>query len=298
MRLLAIRLSALGDVIHAIPAVTLLKTAADVSWVVEAPYAELVEIVADVTAIPVRLKKFSFREIGNAWRGVRGFAAAVDFQGNMKSAAVTRASGAPQRYGFDRDGVREKPAAWFYTKRVAVDRSRHVIDWNLQLAEAVAPNAERPRPNWDDLAADPERKLEKFRERVVLLPGAGRPEKLWPVARFRELVARYPDAVVAWGPGERERAEQIGGTLAPSTSLRELAFLLQAARVVVGGDTGPLHLAAALGTKCVGLYGPTDPRRNGPYGQLASTIDHFRTSRSMQTIGAPEVMTKIDEVLP
>ncbi|HET7712439.1 MAG TPA: glycosyltransferase family 9 protein [Thermoanaerobaculia bacterium] len=297
MRLLAIRLSALGDVIHAIPAVTLLKTAADVSWIVEAPYAELVEIVADVTAIPVRLKKFSFREIGNAWRGVRGFAVAIDFQGNIKSAAVTRASGAPVRYGFHGDAVREKPASWFYTHRVKVDQSRHVIDWNLELAAALTPNAQLPTPNWDGFAADPERKLEPFRDRIVLLPGAGRPEKLWPVERFRELVARYPDAVVGWGPGERERAEAIGGTLAPPTNLRELAFLLRAARVVVGGDTGPLHLAAALGAKCVGLYGPTDPRRNGPYGQLASTIDHFRTSRSMQTIEAPEVMMKIDEVL-
>jgi heptosyltransferase I len=297
VRLLAIRLSALGDVIHAIPAVTLLKTAADVSWVVEAPYAELVAIVCDVAAIPVRLKKFSPREIANAWRGVRGFAAAVDFQGNMKSAAVTRASGAPVRYGFHGDAARERPASWFYTHRVNVDQSKHVIDWNLELAAALAPNAPLPTPNWDGFAADPERKLEAYRNRIVLLPGAGRPEKLWPVDRFRELVARYPDAIVAWGPGERERAEEIGGTLAPPTGLRELAFLLRSARVVVGADTGPLHLAAAMGTRCIGLYGPTDPRRNGPYGQLASTIDHFQTSRSMQTIAAAEVMMKIDEVL-
>lgn len=296
MRLLAIRLSALGDVIHAIPAVTRLKSAAEVSWVVEAPYAEMVEIVAGVTAIPVRLKRFSLPEIASAWRGVKGFAVAVDFQGNMKSAALTRASGAPVRYGFHRDAVREKPASWFYTHPVNVDRSRHVIDWNLQLAAALSPNSQLPTPNWQAFAGDPDHKLDHLRGRIVLLPGAGRPEKLWPVERFREIVARYPDAVVAWGPGERERAEQIGGTVAPPTNLRELACLLGGANVVVGADTGPLHLAAALGTKCVGLYGPTDPRRNGPYGQLASTIDHFRTSRSMQTIEPAEVIMKIEEV--
>ena len=295
MRLLAVRLSALGDVIHTIPAVLRLKVVGNVSWVVEAPYAELVEIVADVTPVPVRLKRFSRREIAGAWHGVRGFAVAVDFQGNMKSAAVTRASGAPVRFGFDREAVRESPAQWFYTNRVAVDRSRHVIDWNLQLAAAVAPNAEVPRANWDEFAADPEGKLRGLTQRVVLLPGAGRPEKQWPIERFREVVAKYRDAVVAWGPGERELAEAIGGTMAPPTNLRELAYLLQHAAVVVGADTGPLHLAAAFDTPCVGLYAPTDPKRNGPYGQRATTIDRFPAA--IDVIEAHEVIDMIGKVL-
>ena len=295
MRLLAVRLSALGDVIHTIPAVLRLKVVGDVSWVVEAPYAELVQIVADVTPIAVRLKRFSRREIGDAWRGVRGFAVAVDFQGNMKSAAVTRASGAPVRFGFDREAVRETPAQWFYTNRVAIDRSRHVIDWNQQLAAAVAPNAEIPRANWDEFAADPQGKLRGLTQRIVLLPGAGRPEKQGPIERFREVVATYPDAVVAWGPGERELAEAIGGTLAPPTNLRELAYLLKHASVVVGADTGPLHLAAAFDTRCVGLYAPTDPRRNGPYGQLATTIDFFPST--IDAIPSHEVIDMIEKAL-
>ena len=297
MRLLTVRLSALGDVIHAIPAVMDLQTTADVSWIVEAPYAEMVRMVTGAATIPVRLKRWSRREIAAAWRGVRGFDGAVDFQGNVKSGVITRVSGAPLRYGFDRNAVRERPATWCYTDPVAIDPSRHVIDWNRALAAAVPGTKTGAAPDWSAFPADPGGLLQTLAGRLVLLPAAGRPEKQWPVERFREVAGRYPDAVVAWGPGERDRAAAIGGTLAPPTDLRQLAFLLQHARLVVGGDTGPLHLAAALGTRVVGLFGPTDPRRNGPYGQIASTIDHYRSSRSVMTIESAEVLRKIEEVM-
>jgi heptosyltransferase-1 len=100
--------------------------------------------------------------------------------------------------------------------------------------------------------------------------------------------------LVVWGPDELNLARAIDGLIAPETNLRELAFILQHAQVVVGGDTGPLHLADALGTRVVGLYGPTDPGRNGPYGQLHRTIRH---SKTMESITAAEVIRKIDEVL-
>src|SRR6185436_2603103 len=115
--------------------------------------------------------------------------------------------------------------------------------------------------------------------------------------RFRELAARIgPKALAVWGPGERELAERIGARVAPPTNLRELAWLLQKAEVVIGGDTGPLHLADALGTKVIGLYGPTDPRRNGPWGQLDRCIDRFRTTKSMESITVEEVMTILERV--
>ena len=146
-RLLVIRLSALGDVIHTIPAVDVApRSAFDVSWVVEAAYAELVEIVAGVKPIPVRLKKWSLAETGNAWRSVRGFDAAIDFQGLIKSALIARASGARERYGFAREAVREKPAAMFYNHKVSVDQTKHVVDWNMQLAGFCGGAGASPSP--------------------------------------------------------------------------------------------------------------------------------------------------------
>ena len=315
-RLLVVRLSALGDVIHTIPAVMMLRQTFEVSWLVERAYAELVQVVTDVDPLPVRLKKFSLNRTLDARAAVRdGFEVAVDFQGLMKSALLTWSSGAAERYGFAKELVREKPAAWFYNRKVTVDRTQHVIDWNKELAAHVIPSGARDlgvlggasmhttrsagslaharddKPRWDAFARDPQGRLDAFLNKIVLLPGAGRPEKQWPVERFRELVQRYGnDAVVVWGPGERELADAIGGRVAPDTNLRELAYVLQNARVVVGGDTGPLHLAAAVGTRVVGLYGPTDPARNGPYGQLDRTI----RAKSMDAIAAEDVMKKIE----
>ncbi len=294
-RLLVVRLSALGDVIHTIPAVMSLRSAYDVSWVVEKPYAELVQIVAGVNVIPVRLKKWSLARAIDARSAVRDFPVAIDFQGLIKSALLTRASGAPERYGFAKEAVREKPAAWFYNHKVNVDQSKHVVDWNLELANAVVADPPTRRPaDWSAYPQDAQQRLSKFTNKIVLLPGAGRMEKIWPLERFRDIVKKYPDdTVVVWGPTENDLARAIGGNLAPDTNLRELAFLLQHARLVVGGDTGPLHLADALGTRVLGLYGPTDARRNGPYNQP----DHVIQADSVQAISSADVIRRIGEVL-
>ncbi len=294
MRLLAIRLSALGDVVHTMPAVMSLRNAFDVSWVVEKPYAEMVQIVGGVTPVPVRLKKWSLNAILTARDAVRDFDVSVDFQGLMKSALLGW-SAASTRYGFAREAVREKAAAMLYNERISVDQTKHVVDWNLQLAAALPGNREPATGNWRAFSQDPQQRLDAFTNKIVLLPGAGRMEKLWPFDRFRALARHYGQrAVVVWGPGELDLARAIGGVLAPDTNLRELAFILQNAQVVVGGDTGPLHLADALGTNVVGLYGPTDPRRNGPYGQLQHTI---RAAKTMDAIAVEDVTKKIDEVL-
>ncbi len=290
-KLLVIRLSSLGDVIHTIPAVVALRTRWEIDWAVDAPYRELVEIVAGVRAIPLSLKKWSLKNVG----AVRGHDVAVDFQGLIKSAILARWSGAKTRYGFAAGLVRERPAAWFVNHRVAVDPTRHVVEWNLQLARSVEPEAKMPHVDFSPFAAEGSG---GFEGKVVLLPAAGRPEKEWPAERFRQLAQRIGrDAVAVWGPGERDLAEATGAAMAPSTSLRELARLLREARVVVGGDTGPLHLAAALGTPVVGLYGPTSPARNGPYGQIEGCVETFTTTKSMRDIDLAVVMKKIEEIL-
>ena len=235
--LLVIRLSAFGDVIHTIPAVVALRDAlpqTEMAWAVEPAYAELVEIVARVKAIRVPLKQWSLARIAQARRDVRGFDAVIDFQGLIKSALIARASGAKLRYGFARDVIREKPAAWFVNRSVSIDSSRHVVEWNISLARACAPAiAHVPEVDFAPFADDAAGKLGAFENRIVLLPGAGRPEKQWPVERFGELArrigSRRPRRL---GPGEEPLARAIGAELAPPTSFRELAFLLRRARLL------------------------------------------------------------------
>jgi len=319
MKLLVLRLSALGDVIHTIPAVTTLKDRGEeITWVVEAPYRELVEIVGGVKTIPVRMKTWTRdpRAARNAIRSMRGVDTAFDFQGLIKSAALGWLSGAKTRFGFDRHAIREKPALLFTNRKVHVDTSRHVIDQNLQLAldSFGVPWPQPPREGGgpapshtkamaaatalENAFASFPQPVPGFEGSIVLLPGAGKANKLWPVERFRELAARIgPKALAVWGPGERELAESIGARVAPPTNLRELAWLLQKAEVVIGGDTGPLHLADALGAKVIGLYGPTDPRRNGPYRQPQNCIDRFRTTKWMESISVEEVMMLLEKVV-
>ncbi|HEX8254277.1 MAG TPA: glycosyltransferase family 9 protein [Thermoanaerobaculia bacterium] len=305
-RVLVLRLSALGDVIHTIPAVITLRDC-NVSWVVEAPYRELVELVTGVHAIPVRYRKWgkslyaSRGDIATAVRAMQGTSESIDFQGLVKSAVLGVLARAKTRTGFDRDAIREKPALLFTNRKVPVDTTRHVLEQNLQLVSAVtesqplASGSLERQGNWDAFPLNSG--LDAFTNKIVFLPGAGKANKLWPTERFRELARRIgSDVIAVWGPGERELAEEIGVPLAPPTNLRELAFILQQAKVVIGGDTGPLHLATALGTKVVGLYGPTDPRRNGPYGQLDNCIDRFQTTKLMHSITVEEVMTILGRI--
>jgi heptosyltransferase-1 len=294
-RLLVIRLSAFGDVIHTIPAVVALRDAlpqTEIAWAVEPPYAELVEIVAGVKAIPVSLKRWSFSRILAARRDVRRFDAAIDFQGLIKSALIAWTSGARDRYGFAHDVIRETPAAWFVNRHGTIDRSKHVVEWNVELARTFAPAIKRVAVvDFAPFAEDASGGLARFANRIVLLPGAGKPGKRWPVERFAELATRIgSDALVVWGPGEEGPARAIGAEVAPATTFRELAFVLNRARLVIGADTGPLHLAAALGTPLIGLYGPTDPARNGPYRQLDRVVSSYATTRSMRDISVDDVL--------
>jgi lipopolysaccharide heptosyltransferase I len=281
--LLVVRLSAFGDVIHTIPAVVALRDHFDISWVVRPAYRELVEIVAKVRAVRPEL------------RAIRTFPDfAVDFQGLMKSAVLARISGAKERFGFATEFIREKPAAWLMNRRVRIDPATHVIDWNLQLARAVFPEVVQPNVDFAPYAADEPR---GFAGRIVLIPGAGKPQKLWPVQCFRELAHRIGRrALAVWGPGEKEIAEATGAEVAPPTSLRELARILRDSSLVIGSDTGPLHLAAALGTRVIGLYGPTNPARNGPYGQIKNCVETFSTTKTMHDITVDAVQRRIEEI--
>lgn len=318
-RLLIVRLSSLGDVVHTVPAVVALRRGlpdAKLAWVVEAPYREIVELCAPVDAVVVsRTRRWArLLQSPTAWAASRRFlrdlrqhgrgAVALDFQGLIKSAAIARASGAAARLGFDRNAIREPLALPFLNRRVAVDPSMHVVDQNCALALAAgAAGGPADFSSFSALPGDPQGRFVEFRGAVLLHPGAGQARKLWPEERFvaiaRNLLRRGARVAVVWGPGEHERAAGIaavsGAALVPDSNLRELAALLAGARLVISGDSGPLHLAAALGAPVVGLYGPTRVARNGPYGQLDHCVSAPENAMGALTVAMVDAM--IERVL-
>ena len=280
---LVVRLGSLGDLMHTLPAVAALRYSfprARLDWVVEEKWSSLVELVTIVDGvIPWR------RTLRGWWSGLRGlrrthYDCAVDFQGLYKSALLALLSGAPRRIGFHSSFARELGAARFYSERV-IPVGRHVAEVNMSLA--LAAGAERPGVTQCPLRL-PAEEVSALRESlaragigdfVVVSPGGGWRSKCWPPERYGALCAELwrrlgVRAVVNAGPGEEALAGAVVTAAAPATplvlppSLRQLAALLGLARVVVAADTGPLHLAAALGTPVVALFGPTDPARNGP----------------------------------
>lgn len=308
--ILVLRLSALGDIIHAVPAVNALRDAnpeVSIGWLVEAPYAELVKLVAPVDEVftvatkrwrRAKLEAGTRSEIASLGVRLQRFAwgqVSIDFQGLLKSSLFAVMAGASRRYCFSWRAIREKPARLLGNRPVDVDQTKHVVEWNMALAEGAGARPGAPRFDLSRLPHDPTGALAPLMESgpIVVFPGAGRPEKLWGAGRFRALadgLSRETGrrVVVAWGPGEESIAREIvaggGAEMAPPTDLRELAFVLRHAGAVVAGDTGPLHVAAAFDTPVVGLFGPTNPARNGPWGQLDRCVESWTTTRRMDSI--------------
>jgi len=299
MNVAIVKLSSIGDVVHALPVAAALKRdhpGARVTWVAEAREATILAghpAVDEVVIVDTRGWRrggapiAALREIGAVARQLRErrFDVVLDLQGLVKSGLVTALTRAPRRIGFAHGFRREWPSGLFTNERVRPPASaRHVVEHYVALLAPLgitAPVIEFRMPS------DPraEEWVEAFlagtgikpRDRLVLMnPGAGRPDKQWPVSHYRELARRLADeasvrVVVMWGPGEEDDARTIaasavGGVVAPTTTLRELTALARRARLMIAGDTGPLHIAAAVGTPCLGLYGPTSGKRNGPYG--------------------------------
>jgi len=269
--------------VHTLPAVAALRSSfpeARIDWVVERKWSALLDLVVGVNeVIPLDRTFTGFLKCIRRLRSAR-YACAVDFQGLYKSAVLARLSGASRRVGFDGSVAREPGAAWFYTDRVR-PTGRHVAEMNLCLAEraGAAPEAALRFP-----LRVPEEEIGCMHDRLaaegvtahfVVSPGGGWKSKCWPPERYGALCAelwrRYGlRAVVNAGPGENSLAAAVVEAATPAEpvvlrpSLKELAALLAGAKLMVAADTGPLHLAAALGTPVVALFGPTDPERNGP----------------------------------
>jgi len=326
-RILIVRLSAMGDVIHTLPAVQGLREAfpqSRIGWLIEERWAELLCAPGSPRRGPrsslrpavdevhtVNLKGWqksiftlsTLQRVATVWNDVRNarYDIAVDLQGAIRSAALARWSGARVVYGAAE--ARESPASVWYTRKV-VTRGRHVVEQNISVVEGLVeqrvkvPQAELPR--------DPEAEA-RIGQRVaefgisvfaILNPGAGWGAKRWPAERYGEVARGLADlgvrSILNYGPGEEglvKTAEAAsGGTAqAMSCTLTELIALMRRARLFVGGDTGPLHLAAALRVPVVAIYGPTDPARNGPYGTRSIVL------RSGESVTSHARRTEADE---
>jgi heptosyltransferase-1 len=309
-RLLIVRLGSMGDVIHALPAATLLRRAfptAALGWMIEERWVELLcaantprvgmrcpgrpllDGVHGVNTLAWRSSLFSdetWKEAAAAWREMRAarYELAVDFQGAVRTALMSRWTGAEFFAGFERP--REHAAGVFYTYTVEAGGT-HVVEQNAALAAALAgvpaevPEIEFPlNPAAEEYC---ERQLRQLgaRQFAILNPGAGWQGKQWPPERYgevaRNLQAMGLHTLVNFGPGEESLAQAVGGAsngaaAALSCSVGQLIAFTRRAQLFIGGDTGPMHLAAALRVPVVALFGPTSPARNGPFGTRSMVL--------------------------
>jgi heptosyltransferase-1 len=287
-RFLIVRLTSLGDLVHTIPAVAALRATfpqATIDWAVDEHYLPLIQMVTCIQeTIPLGR---SLSSVAGCVRRLRRghYTCALDLQGTYRSAVLAWLSGAPRRIGRTREATREPGAELFSNERVT-PTGRHIADMTVALAVHAGA---RPQPEPQFPLRVAEDALRGAREKLaregitgdymVISPGGGWKSKCWPPDRFGALAAELLRrdglrSVVNIAPGEEELSSEVvkaaikwENSPAPpvvSVSIQGLAALLVQARLVIAGDTGPLHLAAALGTRVVALFGATDAERNGP----------------------------------
>jgi heptosyltransferase-1 len=261
----------MGDIVHALPAVMSLKRrypGAEVTWVVEPKWRDLL----DGGGAADEIVEMDRRRWGTVWRCVRTlrrepFDAAVDMQGLMKSALVTMCARTNAVFGYDVTEVREKPAAVFYSRGVK-PRSAHIVDRHMDLVESMGVRErvlEFPLPQGREEGVLPRGRF------VLASPLAGWGSKQWPLENWTRLAKRLGEElgmalVVNGAPSSRAALQGIEAAALHLSSVAGLLWATRKAACVVGVDSGPMHVAAALGKPGVALFGPTDPARNGPYG--------------------------------
>jgi heptosyltransferase-1 len=344
-KLLVVRLGSMGDVIHALPAVAALRQAfpnAKIDWTIEerwtellrapsaddsgplSPQRPLVDSVHTVNTFGWRsnlLSSRTRREVKELKQKLRmaQYDAVIDFQGALKSAVIAHWSKAPAIYGFS--APREKLARRFYSHKVQA-AGTHIVEQNLSLAESLAQQklkiptallphdepAEQKMQQWLE-----EHKISRF---ALLNPGAGWGAKQWPAERYgqvaKQLAADGMNCLINFGPREETLTkivqQESGGTAQPvNCSITELIALTRRASLFIGGDTGPMHLAAAMGVPVLAIFGPTDPARNGPFatrntvlrnsGSTTSYSHHGNADKGLLQISAQEVLAAVHELV-
>jgi heptosyltransferase-1 len=333
----------MGDILHALPAATALRQAHPewkIGWAVEPRWQALFRSGAENAArgpgMPVvdrvhlidpkqwgrrPLHPATLQDMARARRELRAeqYDVCVDLQGAVRSAVIGRWTGAPRMIGEDQP--REWAARWFFGER-APTTGRHVIEQAIEVLEAIA--GERLTFTQPALPRDAEAEAYVCRLMrgsvqapiALINPGAGWGAKRWPVERYgvvaKGLAARGFAVFVNIGPDEVELGEQVtaasgGAAVTVTPTLGQLIELTRKASLLIAGDTGPLHLACALGKPVVGIFGPTDPARNGPFGCEFRVLRHPESRRDhtrrrepeagLLTISPEEVLAAAEELL-
>ena len=297
MRILMVRLSSIGDVVHTLPVLSALRRRfpdATIDWLVETRHKDVLVSNPDVTEL-VEVDTFRWRKrllSPSTWKAIsrsirairkREYDVVLDLQGTIKSSVAARLARSERHVGFATRALKEKPASLFYSEKVHVNGApKHIIDRQLRLLASLdIETDERSFPivvpeEMERAAAEALDGL-GLHEFVILNPGASWVTKRWDPDKFGALAVAIENefklpSLVIWGPGEEEIARRIVetsgdmATLAPPTGVRDIIPYIRRARLFVSGDTGPLHLASAFGVPVVGIFGPTDPARNGPFG--------------------------------
>jgi heptosyltransferase-1 len=318
IRVLIVRLGAMGDILHALPAVAALRQAHPdwyLGWAVEPrwlallsgdngemPLVNRTHLVDAKAWARAPFRRETLAEVGALRRALRAgqYDLCIDLQGAVRSALAGRLAGAARMIGEDRP--REWAARWLFGERVAT-HGVHMIEQAVEVCEAAA--GEHLSPILPPLPVTREAEqwadgvLRGVGQRPVVLisPGAGWGAKRWPAERYgavaAELHANGCTVLVNAGPQEQDIAAEVvrasGGVVAaPEFTLERLIALTRRVCLVIAGDTGPLHLACALGKPVVGIYGPTDPARNGPFGVPFRVLRHPESKRDHTRHAEPE----------
>ncbi len=339
MNILIVKLSAIGDVIHTLPSLAALRKLypdAHITWVVEEAAAGIINNHSLLSTVLISrrkswLKDFSNGEINRPLREMRSFLRelrqrpydlVIDFHGLFKSALIVLLSGAKRKLGYD---SLQELSGLFYTEKIPEDMNKHAVDRYLDFPRYLGAKIIRPEfPLPSDKAAEAgvQFTLGKYglenKKFIAVNPVAYWETKLWDNAKFARLAdtikTRLNIEVVFTG-SEKESIEKITAqmstkavNLGGETTLSELAYLYKKSQLVLTTDSGPMHLAAAVGTEVVAIFGPTDPKRTGPYGEGHTIIGtdlpcspcflkKCPTKKCLQDISPEQVMAVIEKRL-